>query len=54
MFLLLLLIIVCYARLRGGGEYYAMAVNLTEYGTLNTTLSPDCYYLNLCDNDNND
>jgi len=55
MFLILLLIMICYARLRASrGAYYATAVNLTEYGELNTTLSPDCYYLNLCDNDNND
>ena len=47
MFFLFLLIIFCYARLRG--QYYATAINLTEYATLNTTLSPDCYYFFLCD-----
>lgn len=47
MFFLLLLVINTYSRLRG--EYYATAINLTEYATLNTTISPDCYYFFLCD-----
>ena len=47
MLLFVILLIYSYARLRG--NYRAMAINLTEYGTLNTTLSPDCYYFFLCD-----
>ena len=47
MFLFFILLINSYSRLRGA--YRAMAINLTEYGTLNTTLSPDCYYFFLCD-----